>query len=108
MPTVTITAGPSNRSLSGTNNQEMEFFTLLFDPVDLTGHEEYEVVYEFTGTPLYDNVVQTGYIDPPLYPDFNYCGFQKVGTFNLQLFVQNRHTYERIASSNVWTWSVTA
>ena len=113
MPTITITDGPSNRSLSGTNNQDEEIFTLDIDPNDLveTGggaEETLRVRYEFSGTTLWDNVSQRGEIDSIWYPIFNYRGFCKVGTFNLQLHIHNMETKQDIASSNVWTWSVTA
>lgn len=87
----------------------MEFFTLALDPNDLLEeNNDLEVRFEFSGDPLFDNVIQKGYIEPIWYPEFWYCGFQKVGTFKLQLFIDEVEGGEQVAESNVWTWSVTA
>lgn len=118
MPTITITAGPSNRSLSETSsgddneNNDEENFTLALDPEDLIvtqggAEETIRVRYEFTGTPLWNNIVRKGHIDAGWYPTFFYRGFCCVGNFNLQLHIYNQDTREVIASSNVWSWEIT-
>ena len=110
MPSIQITEGPSNRSLSATNNRDEETFTLELTPNSLLESEEcehLEVSFEFSGDTLWDDVIQTGYIEPMWYPDFFYCGFCKVGSFSLQLKIRNVRGGTVVAESNVWSWEIT-
>lgn len=120
--TITITAGPSNWSLGATNNRDDATFTFRVEPQSIwqsVTAEEGDVIipkYEFTSTlgntpstVLYDGVWPKGQLEIDNQDNgLSYAGFCCVGTYNLQMHLYNKTTGQIIATSNTWTWSVTA